>query len=200
MIMDESPAHWCWIGGPGSGKNICSAPSLAGYLGSVIHASNKPDACDLWFGARIDQNRLKRIDRDELDEEKYADPRGTTRTRFWVPNGRGIVLDWANQSVYPGGKHTLVSDINLKDAGARILASAIADGFFPEIPGSKKDNWFVKAPASMLSAAILHFLSWHQDPRMHNLPYIVERCMGFDRLTGKAGTEVVTALLKEMPP
>ena len=30
---------------------------------------------------------------------------------------------------------------------------------------------------------------------MHNLPYIVERCMGFDRLTGEAGPKVMKRLL-----
>jgi len=87
-------------GGPGSGKNICSAPSLAGYRGSMIHVSNKPDACDLYFGARIDQRRLMQIERGSLREKMYTDTRSITKIKFWVPNGRGIVIDYANQSVY----------------------------------------------------------------------------------------------------
>jgi len=198
MIVDRSPAHWAWIGGPGSGKNICSATSLAGYLGSMLYVSNKPDACDLYFGARIDQNRLSKIERGFLQEKSYADTRGITRTNFWVPDGRGIVLDYANQSAYGKYKHTLISDINVGQINGRMLALAIADGFFPEMPNSKKDSWFVQAPRNLLAAAILHFLSFHDDLRMHNLPYIVERCMGFNRLTGEAGPKVMQGLINEM--
>lgn len=197
IVIDRSPAHWCWIGGPGSGKLICSA-QLAAYVGSLIHASNKPDACDLYFGARIDQRRLAQIDSGFVREKRYADTRGITSTTAWVPNGRGCVIDFANQSVFGGGKHTLISDVDINDTFARVMALGIADGFFPEISGSKKDNWFVQAPRNFLAAAILHFLSWHQDQRMHNLPYIVERCMGFDRLTGEAGPQVMKTLLDEM--
>ncbi len=94
MTVDTSPTPWCWIGGPGSGKNICSAPSLAGYLGSMIHVSNKPDACDLYFGARIDQNRLMQIERGIVREERYTDTRGITKTKFWVPGGHGTIIDY----------------------------------------------------------------------------------------------------------
>lgn len=198
ILVDRSPAHWCWIGGPGSGKNICSAASLAGYRGSVIHASNKPDAADLFFGARIDQNRLDAIARGLIDERMYADTRGITGTTIWVPNGRGVVLDYAGQSVWRGGKHTLISDIDVNSRLARMLALAIADGFFPEIPGSKQERWYVIAPRNFLAAAILHFLSFHHDQRMHNVPYIVERCMGFDSLTGEAGPQVMKKLIDEM--
>ena len=198
ILEDLSPAPWTWIGGPGSGKNICSAPSLAGYLGSLIHVSNKPDACDLYFGARIDQNRLAQIERGFLGEPMYADTRGITNTSIWLPNGRGIVLDYANQSVWGRHKHTLISDIDVEKPNARMLALAIASGFFPEIPGSNRDSWYIKAPQNLLAAAILHFLSYHDDPRMHNLPYIVERCMGFDRLTGEAGPKVMKSLIAAM--
>ena len=41
MIVDESPAHWCYIGRPGSGKTICNVASLSRYLGSIIHVSKQ---------------------------------------------------------------------------------------------------------------------------------------------------------------
>lgn len=198
IIVDRSPAHYCSIGGPGSGKNICSAITFASYRGSLIHVSNKPDACDLFFGARIDQHRLTAIDRGLLPEPMYTDTRGITKTTNWVPGGRGAVLDYAKQSVWGGSKHTLLSDIHVEKANARMLALAVASGFFPEMPGGKQDRWFVLAPRNFLAAAILHFLSYHDDPRTHNLPYIVERCMGFDRLTGKAGPKVMKSLIDEM--
>lgn len=198
MLVDKSPAHWCSIGGPGSGKNICSAPTIATYLGSLIHVSNKPDACDLIFGARVDQRRLEAIDRRDLCEPTYTDTRGITKTTCWVPGGRGVVLDYADQSVYSGGKHTLISDIDVSLPTAIMLALAVASGFFAEIPGGKQERWFVLAPRNFLAAAILHFLSFHTDPRTHNLPYIVERCMGFDRLTGEAGPQVMKGLIDEM--
>ncbi len=197
MIVDRSPAHWCWFGGPGSGKNICSA-QLAGYRGSLIHASNKSDACDLYFGARIDQERLRRIDCGQLREKRYTDTRGITSTTRWIDNGRGIVIDYANQSVYPSKKHTLISDIDINDCYARVLALAIADGFFPDVPGSKKDSWYIQAPRNFMAAGILHFLSWRADPRTHNLPYVVERGMGFDALSNEAGPKVMQKLLDEM--
>lgn len=198
MLVDRGPAPWTWIGGPGSGKNICSAASLAAYLGSMIHVSNKPDACDLYFGARIDQQRLAAIDSRQLCEPMYADTRGITRTKLWVPNGRGVVLDYANQSIWGRFKHTLLSDIDVNKSYSRMLALAVADGFFPEIPGSKQEQWYRLAPRNFLASGELHFLSYHDDPRMHNLPYIAERCMGFDRLTGEAGPKVMKELIDEM--
>ncbi len=198
MLVDTSPAHWCWIGGPGSGKNVCSAPSLAGYRGSLIHVSNKPDACDLFFGARIDQNRLEAIDRGYCLEPLYTDTRGVTGVTAWLPKGRGVVLDYADQSVWGGGKHTLISDVDVDSPFARTHALAIAEAFFPDVPGSNRDSWYVLAPRNFLAAAKLHFLSWRGDPRTHNLPYIAERCMGFDRLTGEAGPHVMKGLIDAM--
>lgn len=199
IIIDKSPAHWCWIGGPGSGKNICLG-YLAAYRGCLFHVSNKPDTCDLIFGARIDQKRLERIDRGFLQEKKYLDTRGITSTTNWLAEGRGAVLDFAKQSVYGGkSKHTLLSDIDIDSSDARILVLAVASGFFPDDPNGRTDNrWFILAPKNFLGAAILHFLSWHQDTRMHNVPYVVERCMGFDQLTGEAGPKVFEALIHEM--
>jgi hypothetical protein len=191
------------IAQPGGGKHIGAMPTYCSYRGIIIAISNKPEIADQVLDGRVDPARLP----DQLCKSGVGsfgvDPRGLTETRRWLEDSRACLFDYVNQSVYPGNSHPLVSEINVNDDSAQVLALAIADGSHPEQPHVSSDPWFREGPRNAEAADILHFLSTEQDPRKRSLPYIIERLMGIDHYSGQSVPKVVEDLLfgdDEEPP
>lgn len=196
-VFLRGPSHLCTIAQTGGGKHICAASNYSMHRGSMVHITVKPEAADQFLAARIDQDQLPPHPRSASAGAYGVDPRGITKVTRWLPQSQAFLLDAAKQSVFPSNRHTLLSEIDPNSPNARVLALAIADGSFPD-DGKTKDPWFREAPRNYLAAGILHALTFSEDRRRQNLPRIVERAMGIDRIAGENGPKVMEKLLHEM--
>ncbi len=197
LIVHAGSEHLLWLGQPSSGKHICAKPTYCTYLGDMILASNKSEQVDEVLGARVDPARMPRGSAGKAGRHG-VNPAGITAVTHPLPNGQAYLLDYGGQSVYPGNKHTLLSEIDINSDHCRLFALAIADGWFPELPNVRTDPWFREAPRNALAAVICHILSVEVDPRKRTLPYCVQRLMGIDPFDRSAGPSSFTALLKAM--
>jgi hypothetical protein len=196
-VFLRGPSHLCTIAQTGGGKHICAAGNYAMHRGSMVHITVKPEAADQFLASRVDQDLLPPYPQGASAGTYGVDPRGITKVTRWLPKSQAFLLDAAQQSVFPSNRHTLLSEIDSNENNARVLALAIADGSFPD-DGKTKDPWFREAPRNYLAAGILHALTYSDDRRRQNLPRIIERAMGIDRVGRENGPQVMTKLLNEM--
>lgn len=198
MAVHESTPHIVTIAQPGGGKHIGAMPTYCTYRGSLIALSNKPEIVDQVLGGRVAPDLLPHQSRGPAAGVFGVDPRGLTKTKCHLANSKSYLLDFGSQSVYPSNSHPLLSEIDVDDDNAQVLALAIADGSHPENSNVSSDPWFREGPRNAEAAGILHFLSTEADPRKKTLPYIIERLMGVDRYGGESGPKAINTLLLKM--
>ncbi len=197
MIVHEGTEHLTSIGQPGSGKHIGAKSTYCTYPGSMIFVSNKSEQVDEILGARVDLSRMPPHTEGKAGRHG-VNPGGTTKVIYSQHNGAAFLLDYGSQSVNPGNRHTLLSEVNVDDDHGRLLALAIADGWFPDLPSCSADPWFREAPRNALAATICHSLSTETDPRKRTLPYCIQRLLGIDPLDPASGPKSFPNLLKAM--